>query len=106
MFLTGLQSFRWCRMAAVGVRVQLRDWTRNRERLKRLARRLERWSKEVKRIFAAIMFGMCMTWLDPQVQLPRAVDPINALVVPSMARTLRRYSKHSPKPQVSLRSRA
>lgn len=56
MFLTGLQSYQWCRMAAAGVRVQLRDWARNRERIETLARQLERRSKEATRIFAAIMF--------------------------------------------------
>lgn len=60
MFLTCFQSFQWCRMAAAGVRVQLRDWARNRERIETLARQLERRSKEATRIFSAIGLAFCM----------------------------------------------
>ncbi|MGZ3215820.1 CHAT domain-containing protein [Paracoccus sp. T5] len=60
MFLTGFQSFKWCRMAAAGVGVQLRDWVRNRERIQALARQLERRSNEATRIFAVGGFAFCM----------------------------------------------
>ena len=38
--------------------------------------------------------------LDPQIQLELPINPVDALVIPLEVLTLRRYRKHSPKPQL------
>ena len=41
-----------------------------------------------------------LTRLDPQIQLKLAVDPVHALVIPSVASDIAQVQKHSPKPQL------